>query len=103
MGYALKRTVCAIIYSAIIIFLKLYILDYSRVTAFLLFLASTLSHIPLPTPLQIHGLFLLLIVIVCIYVYYLHTHMFLNIACSVWIMLPVCMFSGLTVWHWAAS
>lgn len=38
----------------------------------------------------------------CIY-WYVYTYILLNIICSVCVMLLVCMFSGLTIWHWIAS
>lgn len=40
-----------------------------------------------------------LIVIPCVSVY-TYIHIFLNITCIVCIMLLVCIFSGLTIWHW---
>ena len=40
---------------------------------------------------------------ICLYMYvciYIYTHIFLNITCSVHIMLLICVFPGLTIWHW---
>lgn len=58
------------------------------------------SHILLPTLFQ-PGPLLVEIVLNA----YMHIciHIFLNIACWVHLMLPVCMTSGLTFWHWKTN
>lgn len=63
----------------------------------------TLSHIPLSTLLQILGLFFFiscccLYVCICTYIYIPKNNLLKS--CTV---LLVCMFSGLTVWHWTIN
>lgn len=57
------------------------------------------SYIPLLGLIQIHGLF---IVAACNYVY-IYTYILLNIICSVYIILLVCIFSGPTIWYWVSN
>lgn len=58
---------------------------------------SKTSHIFFPAPLQIHGPFSSIIFIACIYVF-VCAHIFLNITCSVHVVLFACVFSVSIVW-----
>lgn len=77
------------------------------------------SHIPFPLYFKFMTSFFQLLLQAClhlhntnidirmyIYTYIQYTHIYvcmykcLNVACSVYITLIVCLFSGLTIWHW---
>lgn len=72
--------------------------NFNYIMSTLLFPPSKLSHTVLLALSNAWPLFSL-IAVICKYV---STYTFLNTTCSVYIMLSVCISSGMTVWYWVA-